>query len=73
MKKNGYDFLIRSHEYVENGFRYSFDNRLITLFSTGGEKNDDSFYSQEVPTPAFAVIKEGEITFERVFDDSGEV
>jgi hypothetical protein len=70
MSKNGYDILIRSHEYVENGFRFSFDNRLITLFSTGGEQNDDSFYSRKVPNPAFAVIKEGEIKFEKVFDNN---
>jgi serine/threonine-protein phosphatase 5 len=68
MNKNRYDFLIRSHQYVENGFRFSFDNRLITIFSTGGEQNDDSFYSQEVPNPCFAVIKKGgTIEFEKVF------
>ncbi len=74
MNKNRYDILIRSHEYVADGFRFSFDNRLITLFSTGGEQNDDSFYSQEVPNPCFAVIKDGgTIEFEKVFDSNGLV
>jgi hypothetical protein len=70
MEKNGYDLLIRSHEFVKNGFRYSFDKRLITIFSSGGEQNDDSFYCGEVPNPSFAIINEnGLIEFESVFED----
>ena len=73
MNKNGYDLLIRGHERVEDGVKHSFDGRIITIFSTGGRDNDDSFYSLEVPDPSFAIIMEdGLIVFERVFDSSLE-
>ncbi|WP_157950167.1 metallophosphoesterase family protein [Vallitalea okinawensis] len=38
----GFDILIRGHESAADGFRYHFDECLITVFSTGGmyESND---------------------------------
>ena len=68
MNKHGYDILIRGHQPVDNGVMFCFNNRLISLFSTGGHKNPDSFYPDDVASPAFIIINEdGEILFEKVF------
>jgi hypothetical protein len=69
MNKNKFDIFVRSHEPVQGGIRYMFENKLITIFSSGGEKNPDSAYSDEVSTPVFGIIMEdGKMCFESVFD-----
>ena len=68
MDRNGYDFLIRGHQPVDNGVMYCYNNRLISLFSTGGHDNNDSYYPDDVQNPAFLVLNEdGEISIEKVF------
>jgi hypothetical protein len=69
MDKHGYDILIRGHQPVDNGVMYCYNNRLISLFSSGGHNNTDTYYPDDVAIPAFLVMKEdGEIIFEKVFD-----
>lgn len=58
MKKNGLSVLIRSHEPIENGYKYMYDNKLLTIFSTGGEDNEDSGYNGTVKNPVFFEISE---------------
>lgn len=53
--KNRISRLFRSHEPVDFGFKAFFDNRLFTIFSTGGSQNEQSGYPYY--DPAFAVIK----------------
>ena len=68
MDRNGYDILIRGHQPVDNGVMYCYNNRLMSVFSTGGHNNNDSHYPDDVQSPAFLVLKEdGEITIEKVF------
>jgi hypothetical protein len=68
MDKHNYDILIRGHQPVDNGVMFCYNNRLISLFSSGGHKNPDSFYPDDVANPAFVIInEEGEILFEKVF------
>lgn len=55
-KKNNISRLFRSHEPVELGFVSFFDDRLFTIFSTGGCNNEQSGYLDV--NPAFAVINE---------------
>lgn len=54
-QKNNLSRVFRSHEPVENGFESFFDNRLYTVFSTGGSQNDQAGYFDI--NPAFAVVK----------------
>lgn len=54
-QKNQLARLFRSHEPVIDGYESFFDERLYTIFSTGGSQNDQAFYADI--NPAFAVIK----------------
>ena len=73
MDKHGYDLMIRGHQPVDNGVMFCYNNRLISLFSTGGHGNEDSCYPDDVSSPAFVIIKEdGEIRFEKVFGKPGK-
>lgn len=68
MKKHGYDILIRGHQPVDNGVMYCYNNRLMSIFSSGGHNNPDSYYPDDVANPAFVIINEdGEILIEKVF------
>jgi hypothetical protein len=68
LDKHGYDMLIRGHQPVDDGVMFCFNNRLISLFSSGGHSNNDSYYPDDVQSPAFVVInEEGEILFEKIF------
>lgn len=68
MDRHGYDILIRGHQPVDNGVMFCYNNRLISLFSSGGHNNSDSYYPDDVQSPAFVLLKEdGEIVFEKVF------
>jgi len=68
MKKYNFTHMIRGHEPKRDGFEPKYENHLYTVFSTGGELNENSFYSEDVPDPAFAVINEnGEINPESIF------
>lgn len=66
---NSIDTLIRSHEPVTNGVKPMFDNRLYTVFSTGGSDNPDTGYP-DVDNPCFGIIDEdGEVEFESIYYD----
>lgn len=52
--KNGISRLFRSHEPVRFGFESFFGDRLFTVFSSGGDGNDQAGYADI--TPAFAVV-----------------
>jgi predicted phosphodiesterase len=68
MDRNHYDILIRGHQPVDNGVMFCYNNRLISLFSSGGHNNNDSYYPDDVQRPAFVILMEdGEIVFEKVF------
>lgn len=68
MDRHGYDVLIRGHQPVDNGVMYCYNNRLISLFSSGGHDNKDTYYPDDVAIPAFVIInEEGEILSEKVF------
>lgn len=57
MKKNNFDCLIRGHETAEYGISRKYDDRLITVFSSGSMPNQNSYYNETVPYPAFAVLE----------------
>lgn len=54
-QKNQLTRLFRSHEPVSDGYESFFEERLYTIFSTGGSQNDQAGYADI--NPAFAVIK----------------
>ena len=54
-QKNKLSRVFRSHEPVEYGYESFFDNRLYTVFSTGGSGNDQAGYGDI--NPAIAIIK----------------
>ena len=65
--KNKIDRVFRSHEPVRNGVETFYDQHLFTIFSNGGEGNDDSNYD-EVINPVFGIIgPEGNVRFESIF------
>jgi len=33
LEKNGFDYLIRTHQLQKEGYRYVFDNKVLTIFS----------------------------------------
>ncbi len=53
-KKNRLSRVFRSHEPVEYGYTPFYDNQLFTIFSTGGNDNEQSGYADV--QPAFAII-----------------
>ena len=58
--------MFRSHEPVSDGYEAFFENRLYTIFSTGGSQNDQAGYGDI--NPAFAVIKgDGSYFVENIF------
>ena len=64
--KNNLTRLFRSHEPESDGYKSYYENRLYTIFSTGGSMNDQSGY--EGVNPAIAVIKDnGDYFIENTF------
>ena len=64
---NGIHRIFRSHEHVNNGVKAFFENRLFTVFSTGGIGNAHTGYP-DITNPVFAIIKpEGEVLFESIY------
>ena len=67
MEKNHLNRLFRSHEPVENGVESFYDDRLFTIFSTGGAENGYTGYP-DVLNPVFGILSvDGEIRFESIF------
>lgn len=70
MNAHGFTHLVRGHEPVSDGCDTMYGGRLTTLFSSGGAGNEDSYYQDLVPNPAFAIIdEEGELHGERIFGE----
>lgn len=64
--KNNLTKLFRSHEPESMGYKSYYENRLYTIFSTGGSGNNQSGY--EGVNPAIAVIKgDGDYFIENTF------
>ncbi|MDX1797124.1 MAG: metallophosphoesterase family protein [Candidatus Lokiarchaeia archaeon] len=56
MKYNNLNFLIRAHECFPEGYRWFFNNRLLSIFSSANYRGDYS------PNPAsYAIIKNDEV------------
>lgn len=63
--RNRIDLILRSHEEASLGYKSFFNNRVFTIFSTGGDKNPQTGYPEA--EPAFAIINEGDLTIENSF------
>lgn len=69
MKKNNFTTMIRGHEPKKSGFESIFDDRLITVFSTGGIGNNHSGYDHFITNPSFIIIDEsGNVIPENIFN-----
>lgn len=51
----GAHVMIRSHEPRENG-KIIFNNRLATVFSSGGDKSSSSYYKDAVKAPKIVIV-----------------
>ena len=66
MKKNSYNKIIRGHQEESEGYKYWYDNKLLTIFSTGGKNNIQTGYNDV--DPCFAIINSnGSIHIESVY------
>ncbi|MBR4792770.1 MAG: serine/threonine protein phosphatase [Bacteroidaceae bacterium] len=64
---NKIDRLIRSHEPVDNGVQSYYNDRLFTLFSSGGTKNPLTYYDGVI-NPVIGIMGiDGNIRFESIF------
>lgn len=64
-QRNHIDMLFRSHEEATLGYRSFFDNRVFTIFSTGGAENDQTGYPSV--EPAFAIIQNERFVIENSY------
>lgn len=65
--KNNISRIFRSHEPISGGFESFYEGQLYTIFSTGGDMNDQAGYADV--NPAFAVIKgDGSYMIENSYD-----
>lgn len=62
---NHIELVLRSHEEAPFGYKSFFDNRLYTIFSTGGDKNPQTGYPGA--EPAFAIIQGDALKIENSF------
>lgn len=71
MKSNAFTHLIRGHEPKPKGHERMYHGYLITLFSSGGTDNEDSYYADYVPDPAYGIIDEdGNFQAESIFNNN---
>ena len=63
--RNHIDLIMRSHEEASLGYKSFFNNRVFTIFSTGGDKNPQAGYPEA--EPAFAIISGSDLTIENSF------
>ena len=63
--RNHIDLIMRSHEEASLGYKAFFNNRVFTIFSTGGDKNPQTGYPEA--EPAFAIISGNDLTIENSF------
>ena len=64
-QRNHIDILFRSHEEVPSGYQSFFDDRVFTIFSTGGSENNQTGYPSV--EPAFAIIQNERIMIENSY------
>ncbi len=65
ISRNPIDLLLRSHEEAANGYTPFFDDRLFTIFSTGGTENPQTGYPKV--QPAFSIIQNDQFIIENSF------
>ncbi len=63
--RNHIDLLLRSHEEASRGYKSFFEEKLFTLFSTGGAENSQTGYPNV--EPAFAIMKNGHLMIENSY------
>lgn len=63
--RNHIDMILRSHEEASLGYKSFFNNRVFTIFSTGGDKNLQTGYPEA--EPAFAIINGSDLMIENSF------
>lgn len=58
MNQVGAQVMIRSHDIEENGAKIIFNGKLVTIFSTGGNKSKSVYYKYKngIKTPKIAVV-----------------
>ena len=62
LKENNLKYVIRSHEYFNEGYRWFFNQKLLSIFSSF------NYYNSAVPTPAsYAVIEGKKITPKKIY------
>ncbi len=49
MSEIGANIMVRSHEYPPQGYKINFDNRLVTIFSNGGNSNESGYRGRVSP------------------------
>ena len=64
-QRNHIDMLFRSHEEATRGYCSFFDNKVFTIFSTGGAENDQTGYP--AVEPAFAIIQNERFVIENSY------
>lgn len=75
-KIHGIDIMLRAHEALDDGYQSYFDNRLISVFSTGGKDikgniNENSHYKDVAPNILYIDTKTKEVkSLELFFDNS---
>lgn len=57
MNTIGGNVMLRSHEAKKEGFEVIFNEKLATIFSTGGSEAKSSAYRTKVRTPRFAKVR----------------
>jgi diadenosine tetraphosphatase ApaH/serine/threonine PP2A family protein phosphatase len=60
MKSNNFKFLIRSHECFPEGFRWFFNNRLLSIFSSANYRGSNQ--------ASFAIIKNQQVFPENIIN-----
>jgi hypothetical protein len=55
MEAAGAHVLVRSHEYVSAGYKFMFDNKLVTIFSNGGT-SPESGYQDFILAPKYVKV-----------------
>ena len=64
-KSNRINLLFRSHEEAAKGYKFFYENRLYTIFSTGNHENSQTGYPSV--EPAFAVIQGNQVFIENSY------
>jgi hypothetical protein len=58
MNSIGASVMIRSHEYPQEGYKLSFNDRLVTIFSNGGDSWESYYQGRVKPKYVIASLSE---------------